>query len=166
MHKWFSLALTRCSQLHSAQLEQWNDASTALYRAYMRCYECHMDAIYGHEHWCQGHRKQGCYWINSECVKEQCDDRSGRAQPLLGSTWKTIAWLLLCAFKDRHLKTPNEKTKLYAFLSFLHLQLLFNDLISKHLPADLPFPVWLTPNCIMPTERSHLFSLSLLRKSI
>lgn len=20
-----------------------------------------MEAIYGHEHWCQGHRKQGCY---------------------------------------------------------------------------------------------------------
>lgn len=64
--------------------------------------------------------------------------------------------LLLRAFKDSHLKMQRQSYKhssvLFAF------NFLFNDLISKHLPADLPFPVWLTLNCIMPTERQRICS--------
>lgn len=125
MHKWFSLALTCCSQLHSAQLEQWNDASVPLYRAYI----CAVTNVIWKLFMATSIGAKGIenrHVIESIQNVQKSNDRSGKAQvnhTRMFSTWKRIAWLLLCAFKDRHLKMQRQSYKhslvLFTFNFFL-----------------------------------------------
>lgn len=78
-----------CSQLHSAQLEQWNDASFIAH-----IYTCAVTNV-----------------IWKLFMATSIGAKGIENKDVIASIPNVLVWLLLCAFKDRHVKGNQERDK-------------------------------------------------------